>query len=137
MPCLFCLSVFRCLFGLRDVGKDLGVEFLASETSTIADIGMNSSSSETYLEKCLCSRTFTHPAAYKNHQNTCKVNEVRLSTVLENAREVLAVRNLAKKQRILDKLRPGLQVPGDLGETATVQETEVRAFLYPFRADSF
>lgn len=89
---------------------------------------MNSSSSATYYEKCLCERSFTHPAAYKNHQNICKVNKVRLSAALENAREVLVVRKLEKKQRILNKLRPGSQVTMGLDETA-VHEPEVRLSL--------
>lgn len=60
-----------------------------------------------YHIRCLCERTFTHPAAYKNHLNICKVNEVCLSDALEAVQKVLVARKLEKKERILNKLNPG------------------------------
>lgn len=94
------------------------------DSSTQLPMDVQSEPNTMYHVRCLCERTFTHPAAYKNHQNTCKVNKICLSNALEGVQKVLVARKLEKKERILNKLNPGRQ--GYLTETAaTIVTTTV------------
>ena len=61
--------------------------------STLEVFGSESSFSET----CACNRTFTHLGAYKRHQNTCAVNNGRLSFALAKAR-------MARKRKELEQV---------------------------------
>lgn len=70
------------------------------------DGGQNLVTGSGYSATCSCNRIFTHPAALKNHQNTCTINREQLSTALEGARKVLAERRLKRKERISSALNP-------------------------------
>lgn len=68
---------------------------------------MDNFGNSTYNGTCACRRTFTYPAALKNHQNSCIINRENLSTALNGARKFLEERKLKRKERILNNLNPG------------------------------
>lgn len=61
---------------------------------------------ESYHQTCSCQRTFSHPAALKNHQNSCIVNKERLASALASAKTILEERKLKRKERIFNNLNP-------------------------------
>lgn len=61
---------------------------------------------ESYHQTCSCQRTFRHPAALKNHQNSCVVNKERLALALASAKGILEERKLKRKERIFNNLNP-------------------------------
>lgn len=65
------------------------------------------SSTELYTKSCSCRRTFNHPAALKNHQNSCLIFRDNVSTALDGARKVLGERKLKRKEQIFNNLNPG------------------------------
>lgn len=59
-----------------------------------------------YNETCSCNRTFTLPAALKNHQNTCAINREQLKSALDGAKHVMEARRLKRKEKIFNNLNP-------------------------------
>ncbi|KAF8063262.1 hypothetical protein FPV67DRAFT_1563422 [Lyophyllum atratum] len=48
-----------------------------------------------YNQTCICNRTFSSPAAFKNHENTCSAKKQNLSEVLANVKKRRAQKILA------------------------------------------
>lgn len=65
-------------------------------------------STSRYVQTCACRRTFSQPAAFKNHQNSCATSKKALSNALDKAKAVSA----AKKAKRLQALAANLHTNG-------------------------
>lgn len=62
------------------------IEVLNSEFTHCSCMEQSGPSHSRYIQTCLCRRSFSHPAAFKNHQNSCAISKQILSNALNKAR---------------------------------------------------
>lgn len=53
-----------------------------------------------YVQTCVCRRTFSHPAAFKNHQNSCATSKKALSNALDKAKAASAAKKAKRLQAL-------------------------------------
>lgn len=53
-----------------------------------------------YVQTCACRRTFSQPAAFKNHQNSCTMSKKAFSDALNKAKAVLAAKKAKRRQAL-------------------------------------
>ena len=60
------------------------------------DLDSHANPTVAYSETCVCNRTFTSPAAYRNHENSCPVGKQNLSNVLADLKKSRLQRSRGK-----------------------------------------
>jgi hypothetical protein len=74
---------------------------------------------------CPCGRAFTLPAAFKNHQNSCKTNKEHISAALVKVKAAFAAERLRMDSEAMEATCSSQSIPSDLGSSAMVNTDEV------------